>query len=182
MYLSFVMMAQVLNMEASRWEREYQMVEKRMREIMSEDFLTTAKSQTLPEAIKMLCSARGKRVVPRAIVVFDQNQSFWGLLTLECVLESVRPSFMKSSNQRGVVTWNGILLESCQKLAGLKVEDVADKEVPRLEPEDRLIKVIHLFLKTNRRELPVLEDDTVVGLVDVGRIIQEINELITKFC
>ncbi|MFH1146344.1 MAG: CBS domain-containing protein [Pseudomonadota bacterium] len=154
------------------------MSEKRIREILSTDFLCVETSCPLPEAINLLCDLNSKDSVPKTLVVFDRNQVFWGLITLECILENVRPPFMRHSREGETVTWNGLLTESCRNATGLRVEDVVDRTVPRLHPEDRVIKAVDLLLRTHHRELPVLEDGKIIGVLHAGDVILEIKAVI----
>ncbi len=151
------------------------MVEKRLGEIMSSKFVSVAAECPLTEAIELLCR---KNLVPRVLVVVDEKKSFRGLLTMECILESVRPTYMRSAGEKNVVTWNGLLLESCERVSALTAGQVADEDAPCLAAEDRLVRAIDVCLKTNRRELAVLDDGCLVGLIDMENVIWEIKNLV----
>ena len=145
---------------------------------MSAKFVSIETSVPLSDTIPILCNLCRKHSVPKALVVLDQDHFFWGLLTMECILETARPTYMRTSGEHYFVTWNGLLTESCQRLSSLTAGDVADRQVPKLGPDDRVVRAIDLCLKTGCREMPVLEDQRVVGLVSIHYLIQEVHNLL----
>ena len=159
--------------------------EKRVGDIMKpiEEYARVTANSTVKDAILVLkqsfCPDDSSQCRHRTILVSDDGGTPVGVLTFSTLIKTVEPRFMKVDQWAVPVFWEGLFTERCREEAQKKVGDIM---IPirfiSLDAEDSMIKAVHAMLKHKLGSLPVLKDNTVVGMVRVTEIFHEISDMV----
>jgi CBS domain-containing protein len=150
---------------------------------------------TLAQAIMELERAelefRGRRSLPRLLLVFNQNNELAGLVRRRDLLRGLEPKFMraKSMDYRKRlfdVELDPNLLEMAYEkiIDGMKeraqrsVRSIMITDVVTIDYDDHLLKAIYEMVTYDITSLPVVKDNRVVGVVRTVEIFHEVANLV----
>lgn len=122
---------------------------------------------TIEESVRLLISAkRGeKRIGVKGLPVLDDSGKAIGMLTMRDILKAVLPSYMSLMNL-GDFTWDGMLEEMAERVAGKKIEEVMSHEVTTVGEEAPLMECVDHMIRGNFKRLPVVDEaGKVVGML-----------------
>lgn len=158
--------------------------EKRVKDLMLaiEDYSFVQTGSTLREALnimlKSFCKLEGLPCTGhRTVLVYDGSKAV-GILTFRAILETIEPKFLKVAYEVPAF-FEGLFSAQCRHEANRTVKEVMfPLSGVFVQPEDTIVKAIHIMLKHRLGSLPVLTNDKVVGMVRSGEIFNEIAFLI----
>lgn len=115
------------------------------------------------------------------VVVCDREERPIGFLCTHRVLELFEPEFVVTATWSLPVYWSGFFTDRGQNLDNTPVEEVMQPldNLPAVATSDPLAKTIHLMLEYKANTLPVLEGETVIGMIHMGKVIERLGLFIT---
>jgi CBS-domain-containing membrane protein len=150
---------------------------------------------TLRETIAELESAeletRGRKSLPRWVLVFDEKYQLMGTVRRRDILRGLEPEFLvgKPINVRKSLFDVKIdpdlselsfdkMQEGMRKQAERRVSDVMIPIKVTLNYDDHIIKVIYEMVDNNVSMIPVLKDKKVVGVVRSVDLFHEVTSIV----
>lgn len=160
--------------------------EKKVKEIMRpvEEYAWVKADSTVKEAILTLKQSfdpdgANRQDGHQTILVDDKKGGVQGILTFNALMRAVEPQFIKVDQWAVPVFWEGLFTERCREEAGKTVREVM---IPigeiALDADDTLLKAVHTMLKHDLNSLPVIKDKSVVGMIRIAEIFQEIGGML----
>jgi CBS domain-containing protein len=148
-------------------------------------------AQAIMEMERAQLEFRGRRSLPRLLLVFDQNNELVGLVRRRDLLRGLEPKFMRSKpldyrKRLFDVELDPNLLEmASEKLVdGMKersqrsVRSIMITDVVTIDYDDHLLKAIYEMVTHDITSLPVVKDNRVVGVVRTVEVFHEVAKLI----
>jgi CBS domain-containing protein len=166
--------------------------EKKVRDVMipTEEYTTVSDQATVGEAIEALAGSllkekTGKSIGHRSVLVFDAQQRPVGLLTFRGLIRALEPRLLDPEKIPGQtlpwvedppsIVWDGFFTQLVHKEAGKKVKEIMRPiKLITVEADAPLMKAVHLMIRHEISSLPVVEQDTVVGIVRINEIFLEV--------
>ncbi|MDP8237901.1 MAG: CBS domain-containing protein [Candidatus Hatepunaea meridiana] len=150
---------------------------------------------TLRQAIEVIengdIEIKGKKSLPRAILVFDENKNLLGIARRRDILRGLEPDFLKTmalsyrkklfdieTDPNLVELSSGRLAKAIQVLAERPISEVMSPVVATLRNDDHLAKIIFIMLNRDQALLPVIKDRKVVGVVRSVDVFNEIARIV----
>ncbi|MDI6905944.1 MAG: hypothetical protein QMC81_00465 [Thermoanaerobacterales bacterium] len=119
----------------------------------------------------------------RAVVVDDPGGRPIGVLPLRGLFEILQPRFARVSDWWVPLFWEGLLAERCAQADAISIEEVViPLRAVAVQAEDTVMHVLYTMHKAKLDVLPVLEGDSLIGLVEAGRLFDEVARLVTARC
>ena len=166
---------------------------KRARDIMIPigEYPYISKNNTLFEAMEKFeeseLATGGRKSLPRALLVFDDNNELMGIVRRRDILRGLEPDFLTSKSldyrkklfdvkvdpNLSELSFEA-LVQGVKKQSGNEVMDIIIPIYETVDHEDHLGKIIYEMVDNNVSLLPVLKDGSVVGVV---RSVDVFNEL-----
>ncbi len=132
-------------------------------------------NMTLKEAIEFMNAHKktdGTTGV-KGMLVMDGSKLV-GILSMEDVLKAVIPFYINPLLKD--FTWEGMMLNMASKMCHKKVEEIMNKNVITVEPDDPLMKCAEILIKYNLQRLPVVDKGDVKGII----LIRDLYNVIVK--
>jgi len=150
---------------------------------------------TLHQAIEILETAsleiQGKRSLPRALIVFDEQFHPLGIVRRRDIMLGLEPKFMRSMSlktRRDLFQIEvdpdleelskGRFAEAVKEQAQQPVSAIMQPIKTTVAHDDRLAKVVFKIIKQDINLIPVLKDEEVVGVVRTVDVFREIAKLL----
>jgi len=134
---------------------------------------------------------RGRRSLPRLLLVFDQNNELVGLVRRRDLLRGLEPKFMRAKpldyrKRMFDVELDSNLLEMASEkiVDGMKdrsrrsVRSIMITDVVTIDYNDHLLKAIYEMVTHDITSLPVVKDNRVVGVVRTVEVFHEVAKLV----
>lgn len=174
--------------------------EKKVRDIMTriEDYSTISVNQTVREAVhqlmrsltEMVASSRIREAGHRALLVFNDNNSFVGLLSNLDLIRNARPYYL-SASQPGLAqtvrfshvfssAWDGLFTIQMQNLADKKVGELTLERPPAIDENANLMEVAEMLYQTQKPRLIVTSGNKLIGILRVQDLFFETVNIITR--
>jgi CBS domain-containing protein len=107
----------------------------------------------------------------RSALVYDRSDKFVGLVRFVDMLKLVLPPFLEDSPYTTFFT--GMFMAQCKVIGKRNIHELMDKLVS-VEIHDPIMKAIHLMVHHHVINLPVMDDEELVGILRERDIILEI--------
>ena len=107
----------------------------------------------------------------RSALVYDRSDKFVGLVRFVDMLKLVLPPFLEDSPYTTFFT--GMFMAQCKVIGKRNIHELMDKLVS-VEIHDPIMKAIHLMVHHHVINLPVMNDEELVGILRERDIILEI--------
>jgi len=150
---------------------------------------------TLRQAVDVFSQAiiiQGERTsLPRALLVFDDDQQLLGIVRRRDILRGLEPKFLRTMpiphrkqlfevevDPNLVVLSSGRIAQAVREQAEHKVSEIMQPIVATVKRSDHLTKVIYKIIHWDLNLLPVLDDGNVVGIVRSVDAFHEIAKLV----
>lgn len=135
--------------------------------------------------------ARGKKSMPRAVLVFDADEKLVGIARRRDILRGLEPKFLinhpleyrkklfdvKVDPNLSLLNYDKIVA-GIQEQANNPVKEIMRPIKTTVEHDDHLIKVIYELVDNNISLIPVLRDETVVGIIRTVDAFRELSMLL----
>jgi CBS domain-containing protein len=134
--------------------------------------------------------AAGEGGVPKGLdtVLVYENNLLVGFISFEDVLNAIEPQFLKGGTYRGwtvnkewaiPVFWEGLFTDRCIEATGKKAKEIMKPVEFEVETGDPLIKAVYGMTKNNTKNVPVVREGLVVGIVRSEDLFYEISALVS---
>jgi CBS domain-containing protein len=156
-------------------------------------------SDTLEDAISVMREAKlevGRRPsLPRVLLVFDDEESLVGIVRRRDIMRGLEPKFLVDQPLETRIKFFDVGVDphlselsgeaSMEKVVkGLRdqsrrpVSDVLRPIHTTLSPTDRLMQAVYEMVSLNESLIPVVENETIVGVIRSVDVLQALAELI----
>lgn len=150
---------------------------------------------TLKQAIekmeKSVINVDGRLSLPRALLVFDEENQLIGIVRRRNILRGLEPDFLKTMaiphrrklfdidvDPNLVDLSSGKMAEAIKKQAERPVSEVMIPIGSTVNHDDQLAKVIYKMVSIDMALIPVLKEDKVVGVIRTVELFREIANLL----
>lgn len=150
---------------------------------------------TLRQAVKKLeestLEAHGKNSLPRALLVFDEQERLLGIVRRRDILSGLEPKFLRTMSIHHrrelfnievdanlVDLSTGKIAQEMHSQAETPVSEVMKPIVATVKHDDHLAKIIHKMLSRDVNLLPVLKDDKIIGVIRSVDVFREIASML----
>ncbi len=174
--------------------------EKKVRDIMTriEDYSTISMKNTVREAMQklmsslteMVSSSRIREGGHRALLVFDENNDFVGLLSNLDLIRNARPYYLSVSQPDLAQTvrfshvfsstWDGLFTVQMQRLADKKVGELDIEIPPAIDENANLMEVAEMLYQTQKPRLIVTSGNKITGILRVQDLFFETVNILTR--
>jgi predicted transcriptional regulator len=147
--------------------------------------------QAMAELIKTQIDVNGRSSLPRRVLVFDEESRLLGVVRRRDIMRGLEPRFAKGTtsdypNKLFDVSFDPNLLEvlidqgleSMRKRAEDTVEAIIQPIHVTVEHADHILKIMHEMVAHDVSMIPVLKDDTVVGVVRSVEVFQQVARVV----
>ncbi len=147
--------------------------------------------QAVAEMEKSDLSVRGRKSLPRALLVFDEKYQLLGIVRRRDILAGLEPKFLRTMpmTQRKEMFdvevdpdllsfTSGKMTKAMQDQAEQQVSEVMQQVGATASVDDRLSKIVYKMLRIDLNLLPVMKDRKVVGVVRSVDVFHEIANII----
>jgi predicted transcriptional regulator len=134
---------------------------------------------------------RGRRSLPRALLVFDEKYQLLGIVRRRDILAGLEPRFLRTMAMPArkelfdfevdpelLEITSGKMTKAMQDQAEQQVSEVMQKVGATVDENDRLPKIVYKMLRIDRNLLPVMRDHKVVGVVRSVDVFHEVANII----
>jgi CBS-domain-containing membrane protein len=134
---------------------------------------------------------RGRKSLPRVVLVFDEKYRLLGLVRRRDLLRGLEPSFLANPDVQADESLLDLQLagafddESFDRVVGgireraeRPVRDVMLPIVATADYDDNILKLIYVMVSHNLHLLPVIKDGSVVGVVRTVDVFDEVAQLV----
>ena len=129
-------------------------------ELMTRDVRTLTPEIPVLEAVRLLLEQRIS-----GLPVVDASQRLVGIFTEKDVLKGILPSYLAKVGHFIYQNSPQTIKNKVTKLGQLKVADVMQKDVVKVNAETAVSEVAHIMLTQNVRRVPVVDAaDKIVGI------------------
>lgn len=173
--------------------------EKKVRDLMTriDNYSRVTINNTIREAVVKLMNSMAKMVSGnlvqeaghRSFFVFDEQENFMGILTMNDLIEEARPFYLslpKSSmadsirfSDLFIGAWDGLFSIHMKALADKKVGELILESPPMIDKDANLMEVAELLFKTRKTRLIVTSGKTVIGILREQDLFLETVNIVT---
>ncbi|MBG0789465.1 MAG: CBS domain-containing protein [Desulfovibrionaceae bacterium] len=153
------------------------MLRKRAWDMMRDEFPTVQEDASLAEAIRVMREAMVEAPDSQVVVVQNKGGKLVGTINLWKLFKAVKQSVLKDENLKadGNVDWDQQFANACLICTQERLENSLIKDPPTLKPNDPILVVLDVFLKSRRDWALVMESDKVMGVVYVTDVYREMT-------
>lgn len=153
------------------------MLRKRAWDMMRDEFPTVPDDASLAEAIRVMREAMVEAPDSQVVVVLNKGGKLAGTINLWKLFKAVKQSVLKDDNLKadGAVDWDQQFANACLICTQERLEKYLITDPPVLKPNDPILVVLDVFLKSRRDWALVVEADKVMGVVYVTDVYREMT-------
>lgn len=107
----------------------------------------------------------------RSAIVVDDKGAFRGMIHFSDLLKLLHPWYLEDSDHSGLFT--GMFLAQCRSIADRSVREIMEEPVT-IDVDAPLIEAVHLMVEHHLINLPVLQNEKLVGIIREKDIVLEI--------
>ena len=135
---------------------------------MVTEYYTVAARASLTEAVKIIKRAgeRGRRVF--GLMVVDESNRLVGMISMYDILLFLRPKHIHIWGNMEDIDVEGVIAETCSKVALVQVGDLMSSDIITIGPEAHIMMVLDVMIKKHVRRLPVVEGGEIIGIVYIS--------------
>jgi CBS-domain-containing membrane protein len=147
--------------------------------------------QAIAEMEKTSLEVKGRKSLPRALLVFDEKYNLLGIVRRRDILRGLEPKFLRtmampSRKQLFEVEVDpnladlssGRVAKAMQEQAEQPVSEVMQGIAATVGVDDHLAKIIYKMITRDLTLLPVLRDTQVVGVVRSVDVFEEVADML----
>ena len=144
-------------------------------DLMDTQFHTLHPQQSIAEAFAAFQEAseiEKKKVF--GMMVTDEKERLVGMLSMYDVLNYVQPKHAGIFGEMDDVDPTQAYRNRLSTIPSIRVDDIMTTEVVTVRPDTHLMVIAEIMIKKHIRRLPVVRDQTVVGIVYVSDVFYRI--------
>ncbi|MFW6180050.1 MAG: CBS domain-containing protein, partial [Desulfohalobiaceae bacterium] len=144
-------------------------------DIMSQVRHTLKPEDSVADAVHQFRLAGGEEGRPVfGLLVTDQEQRLTGMLSMYDILLFIRPKHIGIWGEMQDLQTSGVYENLLQRTRDVQVGDLMTRDVLSISPETHILVIIDLMIKRHIRRLPVLEEDSLLGMVYISEVFHHI--------
>lgn len=153
------------------------MLRKRAWDMMRDEYPTVRDDASLAETIRVMREAMVDAPDSQVVIVKTKGGKLKGTINLWQLFKAVKQSVLKDENLKadGVVDWDQQFANACLICTQLRLDEYLITNPPLLKPNDPILVVLDVFLKSRRDWALVMEGDQVMGVVYVTDVYREMT-------
>jgi len=148
------------------------------------------------QAIAMIKAAAAEphaHMEPRIVLVFDEKYQLLGYLGFKEMLAGIEPRFLRrpeAAHVQGAKTtdldpllgmlWKDMCGRSCKEEANKQVKEVMTPVKVTVKADDPMVKAAYAMVQAGLEIIPVMEGNTVVGIVRMDDVFKEITTVVLE--
>lgn len=86
-----------------------------------------------------------------------------GMISVKDVFQRILPAYVDMAGRLADVMHAGYFEEKFEKFKHTQVREIMSTEIDSIAPDDAVIQAVAMFVKQDRKTLPVLDGNTFVG-------------------
>jgi len=137
----------------------------KVKEIMKTKVITINKNATIKECGDLL----EKYNINGAVVVNNENQVV-GIITRTDIFKAILPRFPEIFEGESYLTDFEAIEERVHKINKLKIEELMTTPIIAVNPETPLIKAGSIMILRRIKQMPVIKDDRLLGIITLTDI------------
>ena len=144
-------------------------------DLMDTQFHTLHPQQSIAEAFAAFQEAseiEKKKVF--GMMVTDEKERLVGMLSMYDVLNYVQPKHAAIFGEMDDVDPTQAYRNRLSTIQSIRVDDIMTTDVVTVGPDTHLMVIAEIMIKKHIRRLPVIDDQTVVGIVYVSDVFHRI--------
>lgn len=123
------------------------------------------------------------KIEPTTLLVFDEKYQLTGSLTMKDMVGGIEKKFIRSGDWMSKewdtpVFFEGLFTAGVKEEAEKPVYEIMSPIKETIQAGDSLIKAIHIMVEKDLGLLAVIEQGTVVGIIRLNEIFDEIAKLV----
>ncbi len=147
--------------------------------------------QAVAELEKSTVEHRGRKALPRALLVFDEKYQLLGIVRRRDLMKGLEPKFLRTMpmphrkklfdvevDPNLVDLSSGKIGKAMKEQAEMPVSEVMQPIMSTLDYSDHLAKIVYKFINRDQNLMPVIKDGKVVGVVRSVDAFHEVAKLI----
>ncbi len=141
------------------------------RDFMDTRFHTLNPQQSIAEAFtafQKATASEGKKVF--GMMVTDDDDRLVGMLSMYDVLNYVQPKHVAIFGEMDDLDPTEAYRNRLDTIQSILVDDIMTTEVVTVRPDTHLMVIAEIMIKKHIRRLPVVEDQSVLGIVYVSDV------------
>ena len=151
------------------------------RDFMDTRFHYLHPQQSITEAISAFEKAsesEGKKIF--GMMVTDDQQRIVGMLSMYDILNYVQPKHVAIFGEMKDLNPAKAYSHQLKNIQSILVDDIMTTEVVTIQPDTHLMVIAEIMIKKHIRRLPVVKDQTVVGIVYVSDVFYRLIRMLTS--
>ena len=123
------------------------------------------------------------KLEPNTLLIFDEKYQLMGSLTMKDLIRGIEKKFIRSNGFMSKewdtpVFFEGLFTEGVKEEAQKSVSEIMSPVKDTVGPEESIIKAIYIMMEQDQSLLPVLDQGTVVGVIRLNEIFNELAKLV----
>jgi CBS domain-containing protein len=135
-------------------------------DVMDTAFHSLRPDQTIDEAVRdfrRAGEAEGKKIF--GMMVTDTDDRLVGMLSMYDILLFIHPKHARIWGEMDDVDPGPLFDTMLDRVKHIRVEDIMTAEVTTIHPDTHLLVIVDIMINKHVRRLPVVDGDTVGGMV-----------------
>ncbi len=150
---------------------------------MREEYPAVTEDASLTSVIKALEKSRNEYPDNNFVVVLSKDRKlFKGVLSMWNLIQALGPCLLKSIGMvERDVNWDNAIKHACVTCSQVEIKDFMQIDVPRINPNEPLARVLEIFLDYRRGRAIVEDGDRILGVVLLADLYREISKDATSW-
>ena len=151
------------------------------REIMQTEFDTLSPGDTIAAAVrhfKPVDGANRRRVF--GLMVTDENDHLAGMLSMYDILLFIQPKHANIWGEMEDIDPSELYDQRLEQVKSILVGDIMTTDVVTITPDTHLMVIADIMINKHIRRLPVVDDQTVVGIVYVSDVFYRLMTMVSE--
>jgi CBS domain-containing protein len=150
---------------------------------MREEYPAVTEDASLTSVIKALEKSRNEYPDNNFVVVLSKDRKlFKGVLSMWNLIQALGPCLLKSIGMvERDVNWDNAFKHACVTCSQVEIKDFMQIDVPRINPNEPLARVLEIFLDYRRGRAIVEDGDRILGVVLLADLYREISKDATSW-
>ena len=156
---------------------ERMLLRKRAWDIMREEYPAVTEDASLVRVIKTLKDCRKECPDNNFVLVLSMDgKKCRGVLSMWNIIQALGPCLLKevTINDRDV-NWDKVFNHACLTCSQIDIKDFMQVDVPRINPNEPLTRILEIFLDYRRGRAIVEDGERILGVVLLADLYNEIS-------
>ena len=150
------------------------------RDVMTTRVHALKPEQTVAEAVRIFRKAseeEGRKVF--GMIVTDDADRLIGMLSMYDILLFIRPKHIHVWGTMDDIDISGLVDNACDRAGSILVGDIMSTDLISVTPDTHLMMLLDLMINKHVRRIPVLENDTILGIVYISDLFYHLLDKLT---